>query len=215
MAAGKAGLDSVPPAGGLWGVESDSELLAGVSRGDAEAWKSLLGRHEAFVLGLACERLRRAGFGRAEAEEVVQEVWLSFLARGGAVPDLRQGLQPYLAAAVLNTARLWLRSGGRLAVRERSHAPRPPAPEVPDESLIRAERTGRLEAALARLGLREQMLLRWTYWEALDYRAIAGLMGVSENSVGPMLSQARQGLRRLLESEKPDTEEGGRGNTPA
>jgi RNA polymerase sigma-70 factor (ECF subfamily) len=172
--------------------EADADLLARVSRGDREAWDRFVSLHQAFALGLARARLRRAGFGHAEADEVVQEVWLTLLKDGrmGRI-NPAQGFRPYLARAVLNAARDWLRADARRGAREVSRPPRP-SPEAPDEPLLRREEGSRLESALAVLLPRDRLLLRLIYWEGLGYAAAARILGISPNGVGPLLTRLRQ-----------------------
>ncbi len=55
-----------------------------------------------------------------------------------------------------------------------------------------------LEEALSRLSRRDQKLLRLFFFEGKKYRQIALELGVSVNSVGPLLSRATQAARRLL-----------------
>lgn len=176
---------------------------------DPDAWERFLALHGPFALGLATERLRRAGFGEGEAEEVVQEVWIVLLK--GAARGLPEGrgppLRAYLAAMVLNACRMWLRSGGRRSARELAYGLSSRASEVPDEPLLRAEETARLNAALARLSREDQLLLRWAYWEGLGYAAIGRLLGVSPDSVGPRLSRARQRLGDLLAPPRQKTDD--------
>jgi RNA polymerase sigma-70 factor (ECF subfamily) len=164
---------------------------------DPQVWARFLDRHAAFALGLARERMARAGFGMAEAEEAVQEVWVGLLTRGLPEGDGR----PYLAAAVLNAVRMWLRRDVRRAAREAAQPSRA-SPEAPEESLIRAEEGGRLEQALGALGTEDRILIRWAYWDALPYAAIAELLGIQENSVGPRLSRALARLRESLGATK-------------
>lgn len=153
--------------------------------------ESLLDAHGPRLLGLAESRLRRAGFGRAEAEEVLQEVWLALLKRPGLLPA---DPGPYLAAMVLNAARQWLREGTRRAGREAAH-PLRPLPGTPDEPLLRREDAAGLREALGRLHPDDQLLLRWIYWEGLDYASAGSLLGLLPDSVGPRLSRAREALK--------------------
>jgi RNA polymerase sigma-70 factor (ECF subfamily) len=170
-------------------------------RVDTQTWRELLERHDAFATGLARERLRRAGFGDAEAEDVVQEVWARLLAKGPPA-GFSKSFRSYLATAVLNAAREWLRTGARRAGRETAYASPGPSPEAPDDPLLGAERSGRLRQALARLDAEDRLLLQWAYWDDLSYARISRLLGISEDSVGPRLSRVRGALKRQLENDE-------------
>ena len=120
----------------------DAELLERGGRGDEAAWGALLERHGPFVLGVAVRRLKRAGFGRAEAEEVVQELWVALLRGAARAARLEGGLRPYLAVSVLNRARTWLRGRARDAARDRSHPVHPEG--VADDIYLHRESVARL-----------------------------------------------------------------------
>lgn len=152
----------------------------------------LLSRHEAFALRLARERLRGSG-APFEAEDIVQEVWAALLEEGAKRLD-PAGFRPYLAAAVLNTARLRLRAWGRAAVRDRDHA----RLRSREDPLFLKETSEEVSAAMARLPWRQQLLLRWIYWDGMSYAQAASLARIPENSVGPALSAAREELKKAL-----------------
>jgi RNA polymerase sigma-70 factor (ECF subfamily) len=175
--------------------ETDAGILGAAAEGDRRAWDSLLERHGGFVLRLARERLRRAGFGQGEAEEVAQEVWTALLGNVSRIRLQGEDLRPYLAAAVLNAARMWLRSGARRAAREVFRPVLPPPPEAPEDALLGAERRQEVEEAIARLDEEDQLLLRWIYWGGLTYPQAAKLLGISVNAMGVRLMRARKKLR--------------------
>lgn len=181
-------------------MEDEASLLVRAARGDREAFERIAASHGAFARDLAAARLRRDGLGPLEAEEVVQEVWLALWQKGLAAVDPARGLRPYLAAAVLNTARNRLRAARRRESHEatRAHSRLPPCPEAPDEPLLRQERDGRIEAALETLTPDEQLALKWVYWQGLSYTAVARLLDIRPDSVGPLLSRARARLYRAL-----------------
>ena len=60
--------------------------------------------------------------------------------------------------------------------------------------------------ALALLREDERELLQLTYWERLSYRETGLVLGCSEKAAGVRISRARQHLRSLLNSAKPDAE---------
>jgi RNA polymerase sigma-70 factor (ECF subfamily) len=99
-------------------------------------------------------------------------------------------LSTWLACVVRSVCR-------RLARHERSAAfpaeeiafVPPPGAAVPPEGLTEA---------LARLSAREQKLLRLFFTEGRKYREIARELGISVNSVGPLLSRAIAAAKRQL-----------------
>lgn len=187
-----------------WGMdasEEDAALLARGQQGDPGAWELLVQRHAGFLFGLASSRMRRAGFGAGEAEEVVQEVWATLLRkRPGELPE-RLDFRPYAAVMVMNGVRTWLARGRSRTAREQARI-QPRAPEAPDEPLLKGEDLARLEAGMADLGPDDQLLLRWIYWEGLTYAQVARLLGVARGTVGARLSEVRARLRQTLEKAK-------------
>lgn len=161
-------------------------------------WHDLLQSHGHAMLGLARSLLRHARLDGIQPEDLVQEVWTALLSDGGralGAIDAR-GPGPYLSVCVANAVRKHRR--GR-----RRQPERLPGFEDP---LLRMERAETVERAMSALEPEEALILRWIYWEGLSYARAARLAGIRENSVGPLLSRAREHLRRALESGKPARE---------
>ena len=185
-------------------MSDEGDLLKRAAEGDSEAWRAVLERHGPFALGLARDRLRRAGAAGAHPEDLVQEVWVALLVGGGRALrriDPALGLRSYLAASVLHAVHRHLRGASRRRTREEGHRI-PPSPELPDEPLLRSERSGEVEAALVALEPRDRLFLRWIYWDGLSYATVARMSGVQEGSVGPLLARSREQLREALERKK-------------
>ena len=166
-------------------------------------WQSILDAHGPAMLGLARSLLRHSRSDGIQPEDLVQEVWTALLSDGGRVLKTldARGPGPYLSVCVANAVR-----------KHRRGLRRPPArlPIVVDP-LHRMEQAEALERAMATLDPGEALVLRWIYWEGLSYAQAARLAGIRENSVGPLLSRARESLRRRLESERPARQGADRG----
>jgi RNA polymerase sigma-70 factor (ECF subfamily) len=92
----------------------------------------------------------------------------------------------------------------RIAVRKLAHAQRhrqagslrsEPASDGGEEFL--AANKEEVQALLSRLPTNEAAAVRMHYLEARSYREIGQQIGIPENSVGPLLSQARAKLRQM------------------
>jgi RNA polymerase sigma factor (sigma-70 family) len=85
---------------------------------------------------------------------------------------------------------------------ERPQAPLPRAAASPSpgplEDVARAESEGQLEAAFSGLSPRERLILALHYRDRVPYAEIAALLGVSPNSVSPLLDRARERLKAGL-----------------
>jgi RNA polymerase sigma factor (sigma-70 family) len=129
---------------------------------------------------------------RATAEDVVQDVFLSF---ARSAKDLRaQGsLRSYLATGVLNRVRDCRRQRQRQTCRDAKFCVSAEAPG-PERAVILAEETTRLYQAVAELPdeQREVVLLRLK--ANLKFRDIARLQ---QTSIGTVLGRYRYGLDKL------------------
>ncbi len=61
-----------------------------------------------------------------------------------------------------------------------------------------AEYEPEVAAAVARLSSQQRAVVFLTYWDDLDARAVADLIGVSEGTVRRQLGRARDRLREVL-----------------
>jgi RNA polymerase sigma-70 factor (ECF subfamily) len=84
---------------------NDEKLLAGLRRGDEDAFRELVHEHGPFLMRLALMHVP----SRAIAEEVVQDTWLAVL-NGIDRFEGRSSLRTWIASILLNTART---RGGR------------------------------------------------------------------------------------------------------
>jgi RNA polymerase sigma-70 factor (ECF subfamily) len=68
---------------------------------------------------------------------------------------------------------------------------------------------GKMRSALNRLRTSDRKLLEFVYWEKLNYRDIAEIIGISENAVCIRICRARKSLKSYLSAtffESPDLE---------
>ena len=132
---------------------------------------------------------------RDEAEDVAQEVFLSF-ARSTVPAAEAPG---WLAVAAAHTALNHLRSGRRRAAREEAAADGSRSvPDVAEDVLVREERS-RVRAALARLPRRQAVALVLRH-SGLSYADVAAALDLSPGSVGTTVRRAESALREELTS---------------
>ena len=169
----------------------DWQLLTGSDRGLC-GLDALFERHKDYVLRLAWGFLG----DREPAEDVTQEVFLR-LARGRKRFRRRGKLRTLLYQITLNTCREARRSrarAGRLAhsLEDVSHRSAPP----PDPRLADLSR------ALDVLSERQREAVVLRFFEGLDTRETARVMGCREGSVKSHLHRAIAALRRALAAEE-------------
>ena len=182
-----------PPAPGP-GSASISSLVREARCGDHRAWDELVHRFAPLLTGV-CFGLR---LSTAEAEDVAQAVWLRLVEH---IAEIREpgSLPSWLAT----TAR---REGFRLMAARRRTVPHDPtdstllsdpAPENPDDELVRGERRDALLAGFAELPLRQRMLLQLlSYDPPLTYADVSARTGIPIGSIGPTRARALERLRR-------------------
>ncbi|MFD5102891.1 RNA polymerase sigma factor [Streptomyces albidochromogenes] len=158
---------------------------------------------------LAAEAVAEAASGGVEPGDLEQAVWLRLL-------ELLDGSGPpadpagWLLHAVRTEASL-----ARRATRRELPYPCPPAATTdtacPERAALSAERRRVLRAAVGRLPGRCARLLD-AMLEPGDptYREIAGKLGMSQGSLGPMRSRCLGCLRRMLAAEVAAPEPRGR-----
>jgi RNA polymerase sigma-70 factor, ECF subfamily len=172
---------------------SDEELMARISRGDEQAFRSLASRYVPRALGLA----RRVLGSETDAEEIVQEallrVWLN-AARWRPAAAFRT----WFYRIVLN-----------LCLNRKRRAPFAPLAEIAEpadptpNAAHRMERdeTDRLvAAAIAELPDRQRVAVVLTYQEGMSNAETAAVLGTTASGIETLLVRARRALRRALGS---------------
>jgi RNA polymerase sigma factor (sigma-70 family) len=156
-------------------------------RGDLEA---VFRRDYAMVVGVATRVLG----SRAEAEDVAQEVFLSF----GRTSVPAEQARGWLSVAAAHTALNLIRSGRRRSTREAAVATETIAPDVADTVVTREERV-QVRAALSRLPHKQAVALVLRH-SGLSYGEVAAALEMSTSSVGTTIRRAEAALRKELTS---------------
>lgn len=152
------------------------------------AFEALFRREYARVVGIA-QRIVR---DRDEAEDVAQEVFLSFYTRHPAGAGYAAA---WLHSAAAHTALNRIRGEARRDRRETAHMRAHDVPVDPAHEVERGETRAEVRAALARLDERSASLLALRY-SGLSYEEIAAALGLRRSSIGTFLSRAEDAFRR-------------------
>jgi RNA polymerase sigma-70 factor (ECF subfamily) len=130
---------------------------------------------------------------RHEAEDVAQEVFLSFGRSTVPAAEARGWLSVAAVHAALNV----VRSGRRRAAREQAAGADPP--DVPDvaDTVVAGERGSRVRAALGRLPRKQAVALVLKHSGA-SYAEVAAALDMSLGSVGTTVRRAESALRKEL-----------------
>ena len=136
----------------------------------------------------------------ASAEDVVQDAFAAFAARGTELRD-RAAALAYLRVSVLN--------GSRSALRRRRTArayapPHEVEPDGPDARAVLSEEHREVLAALDHLAPRQREVLVLRYWSGMSEAEIASALGISRGAVKSTANRALSALEKFL----PHPEEG-------
>jgi RNA polymerase sigma factor (sigma-70 family) len=169
-----------------------SSALRGVADGDPAALEIVYQKTSAKLFGICLRILKE----RSEAEDVLQEVYLTVWRRAGAF-DPGRGVSPitWLAALARNRAIDRLRTSKAHLIRpiEAVAEAADPAPLASDE-LLAAEDGARLVQCLDLLEPRHAAYIRAAYFDGLTYVELAERAGAP---LGTMKSWIRRSLLRL------------------
>ncbi len=161
---------------------SVADLVASARRGDKRAWEELVERYAPLIWSIC----RRYGLAGADAEDVVQDIWLHL------VEQLNNLRDPNALPGWLVTTTM------RVCIRARRTLRTLPADEqvlenIADErdlptehKLIVAERDAALREAFARMPLECQQLLALLMADPpVPYTEISARLGIPVGSIGP------------------------------
>jgi RNA polymerase sigma factor (sigma-70 family) len=148
---------------------------------------------------VTAEATAEAPGAAVEADDLEQAVWLRLLERLET-----QGPPTDMHRWVRTAVRAEARRARRTAARERPYAPEPEGdPEAgPERLALRAEHRRVVRAAVGRTpGRCPRLLAAMLSPKDPTYREIAGALGISQGSLGPMRSRCLGCLRRMLTAE--------------
>jgi RNA polymerase sigma-70 factor (ECF subfamily) len=146
------------------------------------------------------ERVFRAAYrvtgSAADAEDVLQTVFLR-LAKSTGTWEFSDNPAAYLSRAAINAALDLVRKRGRMVGLD-DLMPRESAERNPESQQVDRELQKLIRQAVARLGATAAEMFVLRYYEGLDNREIAKVMGTSQMVVGVVLHRARTKLRKEI-----------------
>ncbi len=186
----------------------DTELLERCIAGDPVAWDQLVRAHVGVMHAVVARLLGRSSGPALDIEDVLQGVFLKLWEddrrrlrtfRGGS------RLSTWLAAVARREALDRLRGRARrtrhtAAYQEQRKESEPMAPS-PLSTAVEREGGVRVADALQAISARDRLLVTLLGSEGWSYRDAARVLGVRENSMGPLLKRARERLASALASQ--------------
>ncbi len=170
----------------------DTELIRRVALGDGQAFASLYDRYSSQLFGL----LLRILHSRAEAEDVLQEVFLQVWVSSGDFDETRG--RPFTWLVILARSRAIdrvraLSARHRAAVESQREAPQWDVSDACEDA-IKSEQGKIVREALAALPAKQRCALLLAYFEGLSHAQTAARLGLP---LGTVKTQTRSGLTKL------------------
>lgn len=180
-------------------TSADAHLIRACLGGDDAAWEELVDRYS----GLVYSVIRRYRLTEPEGLDVFQDVWVSLWEQLGSLRDHAR-LGPWLVTVTGRLAWDACRQHARLGSRAPLEAVAQSAPDEapgPEQVVAQREVSEEVRAALASLSPRCRALIEALFFDPTtpSYAEIAGRLGCSENSVGPIRGRCFLELRTALE----------------
>jgi RNA polymerase sigma-70 factor (ECF subfamily) len=174
------------------------DLVKAARKGEEAAFLELFDAHHAPLFRFAYRMTRSV----ADAEDIVQDCFLSLLRPGAGYDAGRGPLRTYLFGVVRKQA---LR---RLRTRESSSQSAPEGVEhrSPESEALQAEMTGVVGRAVGELPETQREVLILAHYEHLSLAEIGEVMGLDVGAVKSRLQRARASLRETLAAYATKTE---------
>ena len=175
--------------------EGDDELLLGqVAQGDRTAFIAIYDRFSTPLYSLALKMLAN----EAEAEDLLQEVFLSIWNKAGTFRADRGSAFSWVVAQLRNRAIDKIRSRRRRGELLEANAPElePTSSATPSsaQNCETSERAREVRSAMLQLSGEQQQVLRLAYFEGLTQAEIAEKL---EEPLGTIKARAQRGMARM------------------
>lgn len=182
----------------------DQKILERCLAGSDGGWEEFVGRFLPLLVHVVNQSVRQR-FGRllgAVRDDVVAEVLLTLVQNDFAVLRKFRGnssLGTYLVVVARRVAARKLNKMRRVKATNRSSLDSIPQQQ---NEWQRLEREEEIQSLLLRLPDNEAKAIRLFHLEHCSYAEIGSHLGIPENSVGPLLSKARNRLKTLEGSDR-------------
>jgi RNA polymerase sigma-70 factor (ECF subfamily) len=173
----------------------ETELLARVAAGEADAFRGLVDRHLPTVLAIARRMLR----DDAEAEDVAQETLLRLWRNAAGLELGPHGVRPWLRRVASNLCIDRVRARRSTSVVE--DVPEESAPPIQMRHMAERQLSARVDAALKALPERQRLAITLFHYEGMSQVEVGEVLGVSDEAVESLLARARRALKAALQEE--------------
>jgi len=167
---------------------SNQQLLTGIAAGDQQAFAEFYDRHSPRVYGLLLKWLG----GRAEAEDVLQEVFWQVWCKAGQYDAQRSPPEAWLYLLARSRSTDFLRQHRPEAALPAGQEPA--GLDDPSQVVELDELTGQVRHALARLPEEQRSAVVLTFYAGLTNEQVARYQGIP---LGTAKTRIRLGMERL------------------
>jgi RNA polymerase sigma-70 factor (ECF subfamily) len=179
---------------------TDEALMVRVARGDRQALRLLLGRHQVKIYRFA---LRLVG-NSATAEDVVSEVFIELWRRAGSFEG-RARLSTWILAIARNKAVSITRGRRDQPLDDATAAAIPDRAGTAEEMLDAAQRGAMLRRCLAQLSPAHREIIDLAYYHERTVEEVAAIVGIPAATVKTRMFYARQQLAEHLRAAGVET----------
>jgi RNA polymerase sigma-70 factor, ECF subfamily len=177
------------------GDASDADLVRRAAAGDGEAFAEIYARYRAVVYRFA----RLMSGTTSVAEEVTQDVFVTFIGDLQRYEPRRSALQTYLYGIARNVTRNRIRRERRfVAFDDAREGAEPVAPDDPCARASHRQELARLRQAIAALPSRYREVVILGHVHGLAYAEIAAIVGAPVGTVRSRLNRGRQMIAARL-----------------
>jgi RNA polymerase sigma factor (sigma-70 family) len=177
---------------------TDSALIERIARKDHRAVAELYERHQRPLFRYVCQLTSDHGLAEEILQDTIVAVW-----HGAASFEGRSAARTWLFAIARRQAHNALRRRGQPVADEDGLNALEDSDPGPEEQVLRQSDAEEVQRAITRLPLIHREVLLLNFVNGLRYEEIATVLGVPEGTVKSRLSNAKRGLRRLIERERP------------
>lgn len=177
----------------------DRDLLNRCLQGTPEAWEDFVDRFLGLITYVVTEVAKSRGMNlsSAQRDDVVADLFLVLIDHDFRTLRRFRGQSSLGTYLVVVARRIAIRKLAEIQrTRQVGSLPAEPVSRDSGDELVTANKE-EVQTLLAQLPSSEATAVRMYHLEERSYREIGLQMGIPENSVGPLLSQARAKLRQL------------------
>jgi RNA polymerase sigma-70 factor (ECF subfamily) len=189
-----SGQPSLQPSG-----QGDIEIVRAMAAGDSGA--ALTRFYQRFAGTVMALLLRMLG-SRAEAEELLQEVFIELWRRAGQYDPGRAAVSTWVVtiarSRALDALRARARRGGDMHMSAEDISVAAPSETRPDQMIASSSRTEAVHRALAEISGPQREVLELSYFEGLSHSEIAERLSLPVGTVKSRILGAMKTLRTVL-----------------